>query len=164
MPTMTLAKPFLPFALVLACASGAVCADTLYKCTDADGHATYTNNKGSAKSCIVISRDQPVSTIAAPRASRGSAGAPAPGDFPKVGAGEQKTRDGDRRAILDQELSTEHKNLDDAKKTLAQQEASLGSSSGANPQRAERLKPYLDTVALHERNIESLKKEIANLK
>jgi multidrug resistance efflux pump len=154
----------IPFAVALAC-TGMAHADTLYKCTDADGHATYTNSKGTAKNCVVISRDQPVSIGAAPKASRSNANAPTPGDFPKVGAGEQKTRDGDRRAILDQELATEQKSLEEAKKTLAQQEASLGAAAGANPARLqERIKPYIDTVQLHERNIEALKKELANLK
>lgn len=154
-------KRSISLAVALACA-GAAHADTLYKCADAEGHSTYTNNKGNAKNCVVISRDQPVSTMASPKARPST---PTPGDFPKVGAGEQKTRDGDRRAILDQELATEHKSLEEAKKTLAQQQASVGAVAGADAARTqERLKPYQDTVQLHERNIEALKKEIANLK
>ncbi len=148
--------------LSLISVTGPALADTLYKCTDTDGRTTYTNNKGNIKSCVVLSRDQPISTMSAPKARSGT---PTPNDFPKVGAGEQKSRDGDRRAILDQELSTEQKNLEDAKRTLAQQEAALGGQTGANAGRTqERLKPYQDTIALHERNIEALKKEVANLK
>lgn len=151
--------------LLLVAASGAAQADTLYRCADAEGRTTYTNNKGSARNCTVLSRDHPVSTIAAPKAPRTSAGTPTPGDFPKVGAGEQKTRDGDRRAILEQELATEQKNLEEARKTLAQQESTLGQQPGANAARTqERIKPYQDTIQLHERNVEALKKEIANLK
>jgi hypothetical protein len=136
--------------------AGPAVADTLYKCTDADGRTTYTNNKGSAKNCSVISRDKPVSTFSAPKAQPS---APTPGDFPKVGAGEQKARDGDRRAILEQELASEQKSLDEAKKTLAQQEA-----AGGGAKSPERLKPYQDTVQLHERNVEALKKEMGALK
>jgi len=142
--------------LSLLCLAGPALADTLYKCTDADGRTTYTNNKGSAKNCTVISRDKPVSTFSAPKAQPN---APTPGDFPKVGAGEQKARDGDRRAILEQELATEQKNLDEAKKVLAQQEAAAGPVKSP-----ERLKPYQDTVQLHERNVEALRKEMAGLK
>jgi len=144
--------------LSLISVTGPVVADTLYKCTDAEGRTTYTNNKGNAKSCTILSRDQPVSSFSAPKAKPNT---PTPGDFPKVGAGEQKTRDGDRRAILDQELVTEQKSLDDAKKTLAQQEAA---APGGQAKAPERLKPYQDTVQLHERNVEALKKEIGNLK
>lgn len=144
--------------LILVSASGPAVADTLYKCADAEGRTTYTNNKGNAKNCTVISRDQPVSTFSPPK---GNAKAPTPGDFPKVGAGEQKARDGDRRAILDQELATEQKSLDDARHALAQQEAT---APAGQPRAPERLKPYQDTVQLHERNVEALKKEIGNLK
>lgn len=144
--------------LSLISVTGPAVADTLYKCTDAEGRTTYTNNKGTAKTCLVLSRDQPVSSFSAPKAKPNT---PTPGDFPKVGAGEQKTRDGDRRAILDQELVTEQKSLDDAKKTLVQQEAA---APGGQAKAPERLKPYQDTVQLHERNVEALKKEISNLK
>lgn len=144
--------------LILVSASGPAVADTLYKCADAEGRTTYTNTKGNAKNCTVISRDQPVSTFSPPK---GNAKAPTPGDFPKVGAGEQKARDGDRRAILDQELATEQKSLDDARHALAQQEAA---APAGQPKAPERLKPYQDTVQLHERNVEALKKEIGNLK
>ncbi|MBU0750906.1 MAG: DUF4124 domain-containing protein [Gammaproteobacteria bacterium] len=143
--------------LSLAAVTGPVLADTLYKCADAEGRTTYTNNKGNAKNCTVLSREQPVSSFSAPKANPK---APTPGDFPKVGATEQKARDGDRRVILEQELATEQKSLDDARKTLAQQEAPAGGQSKA----PERLKPYQDTVQLHERNVEALKKEIGNLK
>jgi hypothetical protein len=145
-----------PLLLSLALLAGPALADTLFKCTESDGRVTYTNNKGAAKNCIVISRDKPVSTFATPK---GQASAPTPGDFPKVGSGEQKARDGDRRAILEQELANEQKSLDEAKKTLAQQEAAAGSAKSP-----ERLKPYQDTVQLHERNIEALKKEMGAVK
>ncbi|MDP2793234.1 MAG: DUF4124 domain-containing protein [Sulfurisoma sp.] len=144
--------------LLLISVAGPAVADTLYKCTDAEGRTTYTNNKGNAKACTVLSRDQPVSSFSAPKTK---ASTPTPGDFPKVGAGEQKARDGDRRVILDQELATEQKSLDDAKKALAQQETATSGDPAKTP---ERLKPYRDTVQLHERNVEALKKEIGNLK
>jgi hypothetical protein len=146
----------LPLALFAIAAP--VPANTLYKCTDAEGRTTYTNTKGNAKSCTVLSREQPVSSFSVPKAK---ANTPTPGDFPKVGAGEQKARDGDRRAILEQELATEQKSLDDAKKMLVQQEAVAPGGPARAP---ERLKPYQDTVQLHERNVEALKKEIGNLK
>jgi hypothetical protein len=153
--TMNLRILLSALPLSLAWGMGVCHADTLYKCTDPDGHATYTNSKGSAKNCVVLSRDQPVSSFSVPRAKPS---APTPGDFPKVAAGEQKARDGDRRAILDQELASEQKSLEEAKRTLAQQETTAAGKG------SEQLKPYHDTVQLHERNIEALRKEIGNLK
>ena len=92
----------------------------------------------------------PVAGAAKPRA----AATPTPGDFPRVSGSEQKARDGDRRAILDKELANELQNTEKAKKALLE----------AGNQPAEKLQPLRDTVALHERNVESLKKELGNLR
>lgn len=139
-------------------------ADTLYKCTDESGQVLYTNQKGPTKSCTVLSRDQPVSTFTPPPKAR------PPSDFPRVSTDQQKARDNDRRAILDQELANEQKQLDEAKKTQAEQEGIIlpeeriagGGIQGGK--REARIQTYRDSVLLHERNIEALKKEIGNLK
>ena len=132
----------------------------VFKCVDEDGHVTYTNTKPSPKAkCTTLSRDQRVSTVPG-RASS----APSPAGFPKVDGDTQKARDNDRRKILDQELLTEQKNLEQARKDLAEQEA-VRTGDERNYQRViERLQPFKDKVALHERNIEALKKEIGNLR
>jgi len=132
----------------------------VYKCVDDDGHVTYTNTKPSSKAkCSALSRDQRVSTVPGR-----AAGTPSPAGFPKVDGDTQKARDNDRRKILEQELATEQKNLDQAKKELAEQEA-VRTGDERNYQRViERLQPFKDKVALHERNLEALKKEIGNLK
>lgn len=146
------------FCIALAWAASPACAD-VFKCVDDDGHVTYTNAKPSPKSkCTALSRDQRVSTVP------GRASAPSPPGFPKVDSDTQKARDNDRRKILERELATEQKNLEQAKKELAEQEA-IRTGDERNYQRViERLQPFKDRVALHERNIESLKKEMANLR
>lgn len=156
-------KRLVKIALPLMLLPLAAAADTLYKCTDEAGQVLYTNQKGASKNCTVLSREQPISTFAPPPKTR-------PSDFPRVGAEQQKARDNDRRAILEQELANEQKHLDDAKKALAEQEGRIdpternvgGSINGAKVQA--RVQPYRDSVQLHERNIEALNKEIGNLK
>jgi hypothetical protein len=82
----------------------------------------------------------------------------------------QKSRDTDRRRILESELAAEQANADQAKKELAEQEATVlpnermqgGAISGGKVQ--ERLQPYKDKVALHQRNVEAIRKEISNLR
>jgi len=135
----------------------------VFKCVDEDGHVTYTNTKPSAKAkCSALSRDQRVSTV--PGRASGSPATPSPAGFPKVDGDTQKARDNDRRKILEQELFAEQKNLEQAKKELVEQET-VRTGDERNYQRViERLQPYKDKVALHERNIEALKKEIGNLK
>lgn len=133
----------------------------IYKCVDEAGHVTYTNQKSSAKGCSTLSKDQAVSTVSGPKPSTRQA---TPSSFPRVDGDMQKQRDNDRRKILEQELSTEQGNLERAKKELADQEA-IRTGDEKNYQRVlDRLQPYKDKVALHERNIDALKKEIANLK
>ncbi len=133
----------------------------VFKCVDEDGHVTYTNSKPFPKAkCTTLSRDQRVSTVP----GRAATPTPSPAGFPKVDGDTQKARDSDRRKILEQELSAEQKNLELARKELADQEA-VRTGDERNYQRViERLQPYKDKVALHERNLEALKKEIGNLR
>jgi hypothetical protein len=141
-------------------------ADTLYKCQNPDGRTTYTNQK-SNKTCEVISQDKPVSTFNAPPQKPKQA---TPADFPRVNGDQQKSRDNDRRAILEKELANEQKNLDTAKREVSEQENLVlpeertqgGGVQGGK--REARVQTYRDRVQLHERNLESLRKELANLK
>jgi len=155
------------FALFPAVAlASAVQADTLYKCRGADGRTIYTNNKGNLN-CEIVSQDKPVSTFSAPPQKPKQA---TPGDFPRVNGDQQKARDSDRRAILEKELANEQRNLDAAKKELAEQENLImpderiagGGIQGGK--REARLQGYRDKVQLHQRNLESLRRELANLK
>jgi hypothetical protein len=137
----------------------------IYKCADADGHVTYSNV--ATKNCRKLNLD-PVGSTAAP-AGKAAPRTPTPSSFPRVDDGTQKARDTDRRHILESELSAEQKNLEQAKKELAEQEASVlpsermpGGINGAKVQ--ERVQPFKDKVALHERNLEAIRKEIANLR
>jgi hypothetical protein len=156
--TMRLTTPLLALLLSVAGAAG---ADTLYKCTDDSGVVLYTNQKGTGKNCTVLSNDQAISSVSGSRSATRNA---SPSDFPKVNGETQKNRDGDRRKILEQELATELQNLDKARKDLAEQE-SIRSGNEQNYQRVlDRLQPFKDSVALHERNIDALRRELGNLK
>lgn len=155
------------FLLLCAAASFQAQANTLYKCQGPDGRTTYTNQK-MGKDCEIISQDKPVSTFAAPPTQRPRQATPA--DFPRVNVDQQKARDNDRRAILEKELASEQKNLAAAKKELADQEnlvlpeervAGGGIQGG---KREARIQSFRDKIQLHERNLDSLRKELANLK
>ncbi len=155
--------------LLLVCATATFTlaqADTLYKCQTPDGRTTYTNQK-TGKNCEIISQDKPVSTFSAPPQKPRQA---TPSDFPRVNGEQQKARDNDRRAILEKELANEQKNLSAAKQELAEQQNLVapderiagGGIQGAK--REARVQTYRDKVQLHERNVESIRKELANLK
>lgn len=137
-------------------------ADVMYQCVDANGHKSFSNIKSSDKSmrCTAMDLGEPV-TIPPPRAATK---APTPSNFPRVDEGEQRSRDTDRRRILEGELAAEETSLEQAKKALAEQE-SIREGNERNYQKVlDRLQPYKDKVALHERNIEAIQKELLKLR
>lgn len=147
----------------------AASADTLYKCIDGSGVVLYTNQKTSAKNCTVLSRDLPVTTLGtAPRAASASRNAnsskSSPASFPRVDGDVQRSRDNDRRTILEQEFAIEQQNLDKARQTLSEGEASRRGDEKSYQTYLSRVQELRNDVALHERNIEALKRELANLR
>jgi hypothetical protein len=123
----------------------------IYKCVDGSGHATYSNVQARGCSRIVAS---PRETAPAPARQVVPGAKPGtPADFPRVDPATQRVRDDERRRILDSELASEDKALAEAKRQFAEVQA-----AGANPTQAR------DRVALHERNLQALRKEIGNLK
>ncbi len=142
--------------LSLCCISSAQAE--IYKYVDKDGHVTYSNVpiRGAKK----INLD-PLNTIPATRARPESA---SPAGFPSVDSDTQRRRDDTRRKVLEDELAAERKLLDEAKKALAEQEAVRMGNERNYQKYLDRVQPYKDNVALHEKNIEALQKEISNLK
>ena len=137
----------------------------IWECVDSSGNKRFTNVKAEAAGCKPMNLP-PVSSVPAPKPPAKSDTKPqaAPGNFPKVDAPTQQQRDNDRRKILEQELANEQKLLDQAKKDLAEQEATrLGSER--NYQRVlERLEPFKKKVTLHENNVTNLRKELSTLR
>ena len=145
----------------LAMSGTASQADVLYKCTDSSGVVLYTNQKTTAKKCTILSSEQPVSTFSTPKQVNRS---PSPGDFPRVDGDTQRGRDSDRRKILEQEFATEQQNLDKARKALSEVETARQGDDKGYMKYADRVQGLKDSVTLHERNIEALRHELANLK
>ena len=141
----------------------------IYKCVEEGGRVTYSNSQ--AKNCTRLNVGPP-NAVPSPKMNGSSSAArnASPSEFPKVDTGTQRARDDDRRRILDQEMSTEQSALELARKSLAEEEAKIQYQRNVAPksvspeQAAARLKPHRDGIALHERNIEALRKEIANLR
>jgi len=155
--------------LALALLQSVAWAETC-KYLDSEGRVIYSNTpnsppKGATK---VKCFEDPSPKPAAPA----NAGNPAPkatnsdtrAKPPRVSESTQKTRDDDRRRILEQELADETKQLAQAKEDLVAQEAVRNGNERNYARFLERVQPFRDAVATHERNIEAIKREIANLK
>lgn len=145
--------------LILLMAAAPVAHAEMWKCVDPNGITPprYTNVKSEAKGCTALQLD-PIPTVPATRPQ------PKPANFPSVGSLTQKQRDADRRKILELELLQEQQQLELAKKQLAEQKETRSDSEKNTARAEERLKPFEGRIRLHESNIESLRKEIANIR
>ena len=162
---------FLLASLLVLCAPAR--ADVMYQCVDAGGHKSFSNLKSETKGarCTVLDLGPPpVIPAPTPKSTPSATGTPTPPAFPKVDDNTQRARDNDRRRILENELGEEQKNLEAAKKELAEQEALVlpservqgGAISGGEVE--QRRQSFRDKVALHERNIDAIQKEISRLR
>jgi hypothetical protein len=130
------------------------------KYVDTEGNMHYTNvapEKGWKKlSCGVGEQT---------RGDPSSKASPTPAGFPKVDADTQRGRDGLRRKVLSDELDTEEKLLADARTAYGDGAPSPLPEEQKDAQKyANRLSKLRQTVSLHEKNIEALRKELAALK
>lgn len=151
-------------ACLLAFLSLPATAQTIYKCTDAAGGTLISNNKVD-KNCKIVGGG-PESTVPAPKrpAIAGATANTTPAGFPRVPEDAQKARDTDRRRILEQEMSAEQRNLEQAKRELAEQEAIRGGDERNYQKVLDRVQPYKDRVGQHERNLQAIQKELGNLR
>src|SRR5262245_36031990 len=149
------------WAVMLAMLVAAHAWADIWECVDAGGNKRFTNIRSEAKGCRML--DLPAPTTM-PGGKPGAKTAETPRNFPRVDGETQKSRDSERRKILDQELANEQKLLDQARKELADQESQrLGTER--NYQRVlDRLEPYKKKVKLHEDNVANLKRELAGTK
>jgi len=139
--------------LVASLAWGQTC-----KYVDNEGRVIYSN--------IPVKNARKVTCFEPVKPPPGAQSAPpaAAAQRPTVDTNTQRQRDDERRGILESELAAEQQRLDEARRALAEQEATR-SGDERNYQRVlERLKPYQEAVAQHEKNIVSLRQELANLR
>ena len=128
----------------------------IFKCRDAQGRWTYTNDRRQAEKekCELVASQINVAP-AAPKSAR-------PSNFPRESSSERASAKGKQREILEKELASEEAALAKAKQALAEQEAIRSGDERNYARVEERLKPYQETVENHQKNIEALRREIAN--
>lgn len=153
----------LPHLIMLGCAATFVfeAQAEIYKKVDADGHVTYSSTpiKGGKKLYL-----EPLPTMTPPpNATR-------PDGFPRVNEETQSRRDDTRRKILEDELETEKQALQQARAALqeAQGNPEISVVEGKTYRNVakyeEKVSAAQELVDAHEKNVEALKTELANLK
>ncbi len=133
------------------------------KYVDKDGHVTYSNvpvDNARKLSCVQapppIATDKPAAPATPQQADRDAI-------KPPVDVTVKKDAN-ERRRLLEEELTREQEALAKARTELAQQETIRLGDERNYARVLERLKPYHDAVAAHEKRIDSIKQELANLK
>ena len=141
----------------------------IYLYVDANGRKGATDRRGEVPAGARITsviEDGSGGGARAPAGSAVTGGAkkPSPANFPRIDSGTQKKRDDVRRSVLEEELATELKNLDEARRQLATGEKPLpGERTDASSYQS-RVKQLRSAVERHERNISAIRKEIGTVR
>ena len=139
-----------------------VMASPIYICVDEFGQKTFYSAKPKLNKNCTVQENDVGNVMSAPKSRpTGAAANPSPAGFPRVQEDTQKARDTDRKRILEQELAGEQRSLDQAQRELAEQQSVRASESPAS---RDRVQPYKDRVAQHERNIVAIQKELSSLR
>jgi hypothetical protein len=135
----------------------------IYKFVDENGQVTFTDvyKKGAKR---IDLPGAPASLPAGSKAPRRASYNPAPADFPRIDAGTQKRRDDIRRQVLQDEISGERRNADEARRQLALGERLQPGERATDATYLNRVKKLRTSVQQHEQNIASIQRELANLK
>jgi hypothetical protein len=151
---------------VLCCSAAfAISANAdIYKRVDDEGHVTYSSKpiKGGKKLHL-----EPLPTMAPPPMNSSKASE----DFPRVNSETQERRDDTRRKILEDELATEQKALEDARLKLKEgienpevYKDADGKTYRNVPKYEEKVSALQEEVSAHEKNVKALQTELSNLK
>ena len=148
--------------LVVLLATSPSLAETC-KYLDKEGKTIYSNVP--IKNARKVVCFQPPAPVAAENPPPPPAPAPSTSpDKPRVDASTQRKRDDERRQILEEELSREQTALSEARRALSEQEAARFGDERNYERVQQRLKPFQEAVEVHEKNIVSIKREMANLR
>jgi hypothetical protein len=161
-------------ALLLA--AGAHAQSVVYRCVDKEGRVLYTDTGGANCKVVDSLNAGAISTPApAPRspaatmrqgASRPAAAnaAASPAAFPRVDNATQRARDDDRREILNEELRAEEKKLADLKRDFNNGEPERQGNERNYAKYQERVAQMREDIGRAEKNIEAIRREIANIR
>ena len=138
----------------------------IYKCTLPNGSIEYTDvNRGG----YCKSMDLPGTVVPAPPrregpAARSTSPAVTPGGFPRVDGAEQRARDADRRGILEDELKNEVQKLAELRREFNNGEPERRGDERNYAKYQERVAALRDSISRSEKNVDALKREIANIR
>lgn len=154
----------LPSLLLVVCTTGQAQQDSYYKCLDERGATTVTN-VGNGKGCTKVNVDPVVIPKApnTPTGARSQAQAPTPSTFPKIDNATQKSRDSDRRRILEDELRDKEARLTDLKREYNNGEPERQGNERNYQRYLDRTARLKEDIARAESDISSIRREIGKV-
>jgi hypothetical protein len=167
----------LALAAGLAFHPGVRADSVVYKCVDKSGRVEFTDiNKSGCKPLdlpgYIPAPPQAARPAPAPAATmrQGAARPPSaspaasPANFPRVDTSTQRARDDDRREILNEELRAEEKKLAELKAVFNNGEPERQGNEKNYAKYQERVAGMRDDIGRAEKNVEALRREIANIR
>jgi len=127
----------------------------IFQCTDDTGKIEYKNT-GNTKGCKKVTVETPT---VVPKLTNPKAAA----NFPKVDSQTQKSRDADRRHILEDELHSEQAKLDGLNRTYNNGEPERQGDERNYQRYLDRVQQMKDDIARTQADIDSIKAELAGL-
>jgi hypothetical protein len=151
----------LPFLLCLILAAPAQAE--IYKYVDENGQVTFTDvyKKGAKR---IELPGAPAQLPAPGKAPRRASYNPSPADFPRIDPATQKRRDDVRRQVLQDEMSSERRYADEARRQLVLGERLQVGERATDATYVDRVSKLRTTVQQHEQNITAIQRELDNLK
>lgn len=150
-----------PFLLCLFLAAPAQAE--IYKYVDESGNVTFTDvYKKGARRIDIPGAPAPLSSGS--KSHKRASYNPSPADFPRIDPGTQKRRDDIRRQVLQDEISGERKNADEARRQLTLGERLAPGERATDSSYLNRVKKLRESVQQHDQNVASIQRELANLK
>lgn len=155
--------PIARFSFLLCLILAAPAQAEIYKYVDENGQVTFTDvyKKGAKR---IDLPGAPTPLPAKGKAPRRASYTASPADFPRIDAGTQKRRDDIRRQVLQDELSSERHNADEARRQMALGERLRPGERAIDTTYIDRVSKLRTTVQQHDQNVISIQRELANLK
>ena len=137
----------------------------IYRCESPDGTPLFQNAPGKNCKALDLPSLTTIPSVRTPASgARTTTANAAPADFPRVDAAAQRSRDSDRRRILEDELGREQTRLEEFRKEFNGGEPErLGNERNYQKylDRVERLK---DDITRSETNVAALRRELEGVK
>lgn len=154
--------PIVRLCLLLCAVLAAPAQAQIYKYVDENGQVTFTDvyRKGAQK----IELPGAPAPVPAPKPAAPGTTTPSPANFPRIDAGTQKRRDDIRRQVLQDEMESERRNVEEARRQLTLGERLLPGERATDPGYLNRVSRLRAAVQQHEQNVAAIQRELANLR